>query len=618
MEPVFSEEARKIAEQCRHYAMCKIDYLGTGVCKSGQARHFVSFYPQGRMDLYAALAAGVIPVTEALLEIADSCDLCGICDRQCHFYTGMRPSRVMAALKSYINAYRNRGGRIARPPDDPAIDELRAILGNPWASNDPAILLTYAHDPSPLAPPLMPRYVALPKTKEEVAGLVRLAKRRQLPYAVRGNGGSTAGIVFTEGMVIDLNRMRGMQIDRDNWVALVEAGVTAFDLQKEAARQGYRINAAEPAATVCGNIICSGTFSPWGNAYGTAGDNAVDAEFVAPDGSLFRLNEKTAPNLFAFEHRDVPSPGICVKAHVKLHPVTRDEAGILVPFSNFREAAAFSQELSMRRIGLAIAVLGGHYISAFMSPTKELADRVRPALTELLGIGYMVLVLGDRYALDAVRRMGRPIVDNALFRRLALGLPRLISDEWQFLIRDSDWNRNAFEVLVRDEMRPILDMILSPSAANVASAVEDPDLRDFYTRLYQRPEMTDLVWLNMFRILSARMSRHKHMVALILYLPLDRPELIEDIMGEFVRIADSHGVTHDYGFLTPMDLGKRAILEYDYYVDQADAADRARVQGAMAEIVPLIEGLCRDVKGIAWMKHIVSQGFARSENIFYT
>ena len=41
--------------------------LGTGVCASGLEKQYVSFYPEGRMDLYAALAEGTIPVTENAL-----------------------------------------------------------------------------------------------------------------------------------------------------------------------------------------------------------------------------------------------------------------------------------------------------------------------------------------------------------------------------------------------------------------------------------------------------------------------------------------------------------------------------------------------------------------------
>ncbi len=53
---MISEETSKVASQCRHYAMCKIDFLQTGLCPAGEENHFVSYYPQGRMDLVHALA----------------------------------------------------------------------------------------------------------------------------------------------------------------------------------------------------------------------------------------------------------------------------------------------------------------------------------------------------------------------------------------------------------------------------------------------------------------------------------------------------------------------------------------------------------------------------------
>ncbi len=619
--PGLNGEVMEMAKRCRHYAMCKIDYLGTGICASGQSKHYVSYYPQGRMDIYAALETGAVPVTDVLADIADSCDLCGVCDYQCHFYTEMRPSRVMAALKSCIDDYRSRGGEVRRTPADGVLKSLREITGDEWASNDPAILVTYSHDPFPLASMRMPRYVVLPRTREEVSGIVRLAREEALHYVVRGNGGNTTAQVLTDGIVIDVNRMKGIEIDSDNWVAKVGAGVTSFDLQTEAARRGFRISSAEPSAMVCGNIICSGTFSPWANVYGVAADSAVDAEFVGPDGNSFSLNDKTAPNLFAFHRGDVPSPGVCTSAKVKLYPVTGDEEGVLVPFAGLAEALDFSKQLSMRRIGLAVAVLGGHYLTSFTSPSKELAERVKPVLTDLLDANYMVLVLGDSYEMKSVRSIarsagGHSVIGNGLFRTLVLGMPKLAEGGWQDMVRGVDWKKTAFDVLAGDDMKDVLEMALSPSAENIASAVAEADLRDFYRGIYERPEMLDLVWLNTFRIVSARMSRHKHMVAFILYMPLES-KLIEDIISELETIAARHGITHDYGFVTPMNLGKRAVFEYDYYVDHADEADRRRIQDAAPELMALIDRLYRTVKGTTWIRHIVAQGFSRKEQFLY-
>jgi hypothetical protein len=611
------KDAEGMAAHCRHYAMCKIDFLGTGVCPSGEAKRYVSYYPQGRMDLYDALVKGLIPVTEGLLDIVSSCTLCGVCDMQCHFVTGMRPSVVMRALKERVAAHEKRGGAIERAATDPLLESLRGIVGDEWAANDPAILLTYSNDPFPLAGARMPRGVVLPRTRDEIVEIVRLANRSGVPYVVRGNGGSVFGFVFTDGIVLDLTRMKGMVIDPGNWVAAVEPGVTSFELQREVAKLGLRVNAAEPAATVCGNIVCTGMFSTWSNVYGVGADNFVDMEFVGGEGRVFRLNDKTAPNAFAFENAGYPSPGICTKAYVRMHPTTDDEEGLLVPFHSFDAAVSFARDLSRRRIGLAIGVLGGHYLSTFLSPSAELAEKIKTSLAGALGIEYVVAVVGDRYAREAIREMAGTVIDGRLFRMLLLGLPRLAEQEWVDLAKGLEGDEYPYEMLLREDMYPVLEAVLTPTPETLAGAV-DEDLRGLYRELYAKPEMTDLVWLTMFRILSSRMSRHKHMFAFLVYVPLDRIDVIKRIISGFAEIADRHSISHDYGFLTPLDLGKRAILEYDYYIDHPDPAEGARIRRAMVELEPMLDGLSAQVKGVKWLKYVFSQGCSRKENLLYT
>jgi len=616
MKPKISQEARAMAAQCRHYAMCKIDYLDTGLCPAGVEKPYVSYFPQGRMDLCHALSKDLLEITPALVDIVRSCTLCGVCDLQCHFATGIRPMKVMRELKEYVEALIAEGGEVADIAEDEPLKRLRAIVGPGWATNDPAILLTYSDDPFPLAGPRMPRYVVLPGSRDEVAAVVSLANALGLPFAVRGNGGSVFGFVFTDGIVLDMNRMKRIEIDAGNWSASVEPGVTSFELQKEAFKLGFRVNTAEPAATVCGNIVCTGTFSTWSNVYGTAADGFIDMEFVDRSGKVFRLNDKSSPNVFAFEKDVLPSPGICTKAVVKLQPVTDDEEGILVPFEDFGEAVQFARDLGRRRIGLAVAVLGSHYIANFLSPSKDLANRLKKALPDVLGINYAVFVIGDRFARDSIRKMAGTVIDNRLLRTLMLGLPRLLDGDWLDLVRGFEGGRPPYEVLARPEVRPLLEAALSPSPETIAGSV-DEDLRDLYAELYARPEMTDMVWLNMFRIVSARMSRNKHMFAFLVYVPLDGGKVIDEIISGFARIAEGQGLEHDYGFLTPMDLGKRAILEYDYYIDHTDETEKARIGRAMAEIDPWLEGLSEKHKGVLFLKYVFSQGCSRKENFLY-
>ena len=470
-------------------------------------------------------------MTEALVDAAESCTLCGICDLQCHFVTGMRPVTVMRALKSHVGKHLDDRKPVLAPTEDAVLERLRAITGSPWATNDPAILFTYADDPFPLAGAQMPRYVVLPGSREEVAAIVSLANELAMPFAIRGNGGSVFGFVFTDGIVLDMARMRRIEFDADNWCVSVEPGVTSFELQQEAARRGFRVNAAEPAATVCGNIVCTGTFSPWSNVYGTAADGFIDMEFVDRNGKTFHLNDKNAPNVYAFEHAMIPSPGVCTKAVVKLHPVTADEEAVLVPFADFDKAVAFARDLSQRRIALALAVLGGHYLSTFMSPSQALSEKVRDVFPDVLGIEYMVLAVVDAHGRAAIDGMADCVIDGDCSGRSCSACRALADGEHLEILRAYQGNRHPYELLCGAEMRPILETVLRPSPETIAGAV-DEDLREFYARLYARPEMTDMVWLTMFRIVSARMSRRKHMFAFLVYVPLDRVEVIERIIAE--------------------------------------------------------------------------------------
>ena len=603
------------AKSCRHYAMCKIDFLNSGVCPSGPERGYDSFYPQGRMALYAALAEGRTPVTRGVIEVAESCDLCGKCDLQCYFVTEMRPTRVMAALKDFVARHIRSGGTVERPVEDALLKEIRSIVGDEWAENDLGIAAAYSRDPGPLTQPRTPAYVVLPGTRGEVSALLRLFLKKGIPWAVRGNGSQNMGLVLSEGAVIDLCRMKDIVFDEKNWTVRVGAGVSAFEAQREAVRRGYRVNVAEPAALVCANVVCSGIFSTFMPSYGVAADNFVDADFVARDGSIFSLSDKAAPNLFAFRQTDQESPGICTSLSLKLRPTTPDERGILVPFDSREKALRFVKECAVRRIGLALTVLGPEYASVFLAPTKRLAAEIKDVFTEKLGIPYLVLVIGDAYALRSVAEMGTPAFDQRLFRAIALGLPSLRSAPWLELL-DRISADEPYSYLKIKGFAEMAEVALEPSPRQLCRDV-DPDLRPFFESLFARPEMTDLVWLNMFRILSARMGREKQFSVNIVFLPLEE-KLIGEIIGEFKRVAERHRLKNDLGFITPIDQGKRCVLEYDYFFDQNDPDEIARAQHAAQDAGTVIEAYAAKLGTIRWIRHVVNQGMSRSENLLYT
>ena len=611
-----AKEALATARNCRHYAMCKIDFLGSGVCASGLEKHFVSFYPEGRMDLYAALMDHTIPVTEKCVEIAESCNLCGTCDYQCYFVNEMRPTKVMRALKDHVRAYVKSGGKVVKANDDAILGELKKIVGADWASNDPAIRITYHHDLCPHVTFKMPEYVVMPGSKEEIAAIITLLNRNKVPYCVRGNGASTHGLVFSEGAVLDLNRMKTMEFDEKNWSVKVGPGVAAFDVQREARTRGYRVHTAEPAALVCANIMTSGLLSTFSTTYGISADNFVDAEFVARDGSFFRLNDLSAPNLFASPNTlsEQEALAVCVSVSMKLHPVTADEGGILVPFASLAAALDFARECAIRHIGLAIGVLGEEFVSTFIAPTKKLATEAKEVFSKKLGMPYLVLLIGDAYALRSVREMGYPVIDQKLFKTLFQGLPALTSAKWLDLLEEIA-DDEPFSYLRLDQFAELAETAIAPSPALQARDI-DPDLRPFFAGVYSRPEMSDLVWLNTFRIQSARYDREKPCVALVFYLPIDNA-LIGEIQDGFRDIAEKHHLKSGFGFITPIDNGKRCVWEYDFYFDHNDPAEIARVQQVAYESGALLDDYSKKTGTIRQVRYVVNRGCCRKENLLY-
>ena len=609
-------DALRTARQCRHYAMCKIDFLDTGICPAAIDRPFVSYFPQGRMDLFAGIHDNRITVTKELVNIADACNLCGICDKQCHFVTGLRPFAVMKALKEYVQNFLDSGSLPEEINPDAFLLELQKVTGKKWASNDPAILLPYADDPFPGSPFKMPRYAVMPFSTSEISEIMKLCMSENMPYAVRGNGSSVIGRVMCEGLVIDMNRMKGIRFDEKNWCVYAEPGVSSFELQKEAVKKGFRINTAEPSALVCANIMCSGLFSNFSHSYGTLADNYINAEFVAPDGTLFNLNQRNAPNLFCHDKDGRQISAICTEAGVKLYPIPDDEEGLLVPFSDMENALSFAGDLGRRRIGNAIGLLGGEYLSVFISPSDELARSVKDFFTRTLQIKYAVLVIADKYDRKIIHDMGRPVIDQKLLTLLVLGLPDLKKNEYMNMMEDYSGIREPYEVLTDEKILPVLETLINSSPDSLAQSVPE-DLAGFYRDLYSRPEMTDMVWLSMFRIISSRMGRYKHPVAFILYLPMDNVPLIMKIDSELKRIGEKYSIHNDYGFITPLDMGKRAVYEYDYYVDHTDDEDRMNCLNAMAEAAEMIEGIRQSNKCVKWIQYSFNQGFCRSENLLY-
>jgi hypothetical protein len=210
--------------------------------------------------------------------------------------------------------------------------------------------------------------------------------------------------------------------------------------------------------------------------------------------------------------------------------------------------------------------------------------------------------------------MGRPLIDQRLFRTMCLGLSSLSSAGWLDLLSDLS-EEEPHSYLKSEQFWELAEVALAPSPSQMAQGI-DPDLRPFFERLFSKPEMTDLVWLNTFRIQSPRYCRETPCVALACYLPIEAP-LILEIQGKLREIADGHGLRSGFGFIVPIDNGKRCVWEYDIYFDHNDPDEIARIRLATRAAGELLDAYCEKTGTIRQVRNVLNRGCCRKENLLY-
>jgi hypothetical protein len=113
-----------------------------------------------------------------------------------------------------------------------------------------------------------------------------------------------------------------------------------------------------------------------------------------------------------------------------------------------------------------------------------------------------------------------------------------------------------------------------------------------------------------------RYVRDKPCVALVSYLPMDTA-MISEILQGLSDIAKNHGIQNGFGFITPLDLGKRCCLEYDYYFDHLDPEDVNNVRKATQEAGALLDAFSQKTGTVRQVRYVVNRGCCRKENLLY-
>lgn len=185
------------------------------------------------------------------------------------------------------------------------IDEIKQLIGEAHRIlTDAADLYSYAYDAS--FGEHLPDVVVQPRSAEEIAAIMQLANRERIPVTPRGQATSLSGgpLPVKAGIVLDLSRMNEkLEIDREDLVAVVSAGVLTSDIHKAAEAAGlmYPPDPSSAHVSTIGGNLAENSGGPRGLKYGVTKDYVLGLEVVTPEGKIIRTGGRTVKNVTGYD-----------------------------------------------------------------------------------------------------------------------------------------------------------------------------------------------------------------------------------------------------------------------------------------------------------------------------
>jgi FAD/FMN-containing dehydrogenase len=134
---------------------------------------------------------------------------------------------------------------------------------------------------------------------DDIRKVLEVARDSGVELAVRSGGHSGAGYGTTEGgLVIDLRKLRSIEVDPAAKTAWAEPGLTASDVSKAAGEHGLAIGFGDTGSVGIGGITTGGGIGYLVRKHGLTIDNLLAADVMTADGELLRADAATNPDLF--------------------------------------------------------------------------------------------------------------------------------------------------------------------------------------------------------------------------------------------------------------------------------------------------------------------------------
>jgi FAD/FMN-containing dehydrogenase len=165
---------------------------------------------------------------------------------------------------------------------------------------------------------------------EDVATALAFAQSNDLGIAVRGGGHNPAGhCAVDDGLVVDLSRMRNVEVDPERRVAISEGGATWLDFDAATQQHGLVTPGGVVGSTGVTGLALGGGIGHLTAQYALTCDNLIGAELVTPAGERVRATEEENTELLWGLRGGGGNFGVVTQADFRLHPLERVVGGRL-------------------------------------------------------------------------------------------------------------------------------------------------------------------------------------------------------------------------------------------------------------------------------------------------
>jgi glycolate dehydrogenase FAD-linked subunit len=228
----------------------------------------------------------------------------------------------------------------------PLVDELRQVVGKANVLDSAVNLQLYQYDA--YLEERRPDAVVFVHSTDEVAGIVRVCNKYDVPFVPRGGGTNLSGgtIPFKGGVVIEMIRMnRILEVDRPNLRARVQPGLFNLELGTALAPLGYQYlpdPASQKAATLGGNVA-ENSGGPHCFKYGVTTNHVLGLTVVLPDGGVAKIGGKALdtpgydlPGVFVGSEGTL---GICTEVVVRIVRLPEGVKTMLAIYDSIEEGS---------------------------------------------------------------------------------------------------------------------------------------------------------------------------------------------------------------------------------------------------------------------------------------